>query len=194
MKILAIDTTRDSLTVVLTDGDKYFSKVGAATKEGHSPNIIPFIDELLNRAGISLPSIDAVAAVVGPGSFTGIRIGVATANAIAFALNLKRIEVNSFELLADAKSGDFICVIDALHGNYFYEKYENNKAIERGYFEGFIDEWKNIVRQTDIKDFSRVLFSVCSKKFLDNSFTDLIKPLYMRKSQAERMQDEASKT
>lgn len=194
MKILAIDTTRDSLTIVLSDGERYILKVGAATKEGHSPNIIPFIDELLNRAGISLSSLDAVAAVVGTGSFTGIRIGVATANAIAFALKLKRIEVNSFELLADGKSGNFTCVIDALHGNYFYEKYKNGEAVERGYFENSIDGWENVVRQDNVKDLDRALFSVSSKKFLDNSFIDLIKPLYMRKSQAERMQDEASKT
>ncbi len=190
MKILAIDSTRENLVVLLAVDGTVFSKVGSDDKRGHSPNIILFIDEVLRNANVALSDIDAIAAVVGPGSFTGIRIGVSTANALAFALGLKRIEVDSFELLSQNQKDDFVCVVDALHQNCYFESYQNEQRVHSGYCDRAELKNKRIVEQQKGVFLVDELGKVVSKKYNLGQFSDMIKPLYLRKSQAERLADE----
>lgn len=86
MNILSLDCAGKILTVTLTAGEKLYSaNSGEAGSKKHNSLILPFADELLTKAGITVRDIDAIACVVGPGSFTGIRIGVSTAHALARA-------------------------------------------------------------------------------------------------------------
>jgi len=188
MNILALDTTRDELLAVLFCGGKKYVKSGAATKSGHSPSLFPFIEELMQKAGAAPEKLDAVCAVVGPGSFTGIRIGVAAMNALAFATGAKRIEVNSFELLVERHKGEVLAVIPAAHGNVFAAKFSNGKQTESGFFDQKdLPVCEKIVRQEQFSDFETALVKVCEKKFSRGEFSDMLKPLYLRKSQAERL-------
>ena len=89
MNILAIDTTSTGLSIALVKGEEshYFTKeIG---KSGHSATLMPQIDDMLKSHGVSVQNLDAVAVNVGPGSFTGIRIGVSAMTAIAFATGAK---------------------------------------------------------------------------------------------------------
>ena len=100
MNCLAIDTTNTKLTVVFFKDDEVFHREIEVGKSGHSRLLMPTVDEVLKEADADISAVEAVAAVVGPGSFTGIRIGVSAMTAIAFANNAKRISVTSFEVIS----------------------------------------------------------------------------------------------
>ncbi|MDD4840105.1 MAG: tRNA (adenosine(37)-N6)-threonylcarbamoyltransferase complex dimerization subunit type 1 TsaB [Clostridia bacterium] len=192
MRILAIDTTRDELLVVLIDGKKFLTRSNNSGKKGHSSSLLPYVDEVMSEACIMPSELDAVCAVVGAGSFTGIRIGVATMNAIGFATGAKRIAVNSFELLSFNEKGKVLCTVPALHENLFGALYEDGKELEMDFYTAeTLPTCENIIRQEDFDDFADALGTVCIKKFEKGEFVSQIRPLYLRKSQAERTKDEA---
>ena len=114
MKILAVDTTSTIFTAVLIDDDKTISTSFEVGKSGHSSLILPTINELMDMGDVKPSDLDGVAVVVGPGSFTGIRIGVSAMTAIAYGTSAKRVAVNSFELLAYNRN-NAVCAIDAGH-------------------------------------------------------------------------------
>ena len=124
MKSLIIDASQDQLAVVVIDGEKVYKKIGEKGARRHTKAILTSIDELLVDAQISPKEIDSVGVVVGPGSFTGIRIGVATANAFAKATSAKIYELTSLEVLAYNKE-DVLVLLDCKHDNY-YSLYRSN--------------------------------------------------------------------
>ena len=87
MKILAIDTSSDICGVALLEDAILIDDNSLKNGKTHSENLMPLIDEILKRNKISLGDINLIACVVGPGSFTGIRIGVSTVKAIAEVYN-----------------------------------------------------------------------------------------------------------
>ncbi|HKL94495.1 MAG TPA: tRNA (adenosine(37)-N6)-threonylcarbamoyltransferase complex dimerization subunit type 1 TsaB [Clostridia bacterium] len=191
MKILSIDTTRDELLVVLNCEGTLFIRSNTSGKKGHSSSLLPYIDEVMSEANIMPNELDAVAAVVGAGSFTGIRIGVATMNAIGFATGAKRISINSFELLSYNQNSKVLCTVPALHDNIFGALYDNGKEIEMGFYsKDELPNCENLIRQEDFDDFANALSSVAKIKFGKGEFVNQIRPLYLRKSQAERAIDE----
>lgn len=125
MYILAIETTGPvgSVAVIETDGENGFDQnlhvpIKVTTRAmSHLKNLIPMASELLSEENIGKDEICAVAASVGPGSFTGIRIGVSTARALAQAWNVPCISVPTLELFKEkcgAENGseyDAVCVI-----------------------------------------------------------------------------------
>lgn len=90
MRILGIDSSAKSASVALTDGDKLVGSFYTNTGLTHSQTLMPMVESLLKYSGVSLDSIDLIAVNKGPGSFTGIRIGVAAAKGIA---DVKKIPV-----------------------------------------------------------------------------------------------------
>jgi len=100
MKILAIDTAAQTGSVALLDGQTLVAESLVNVRATHSELLLEQIDQALRLAGLLLTELDLIAAVRGPGSFTGLRIGLATANALAKALGLKLIGVSSLQQLA----------------------------------------------------------------------------------------------
>ncbi len=186
MKILAIDTTSTIFTAVLIDGEKSHVKSFEVGKSGHSSLILPTISELLDSAHVKPANLDAVSVVVGPGSFTGIRIGVSAMTAIAYGTGAKRIAVNSFELLAYSRK-DATCAIDAGHGHLYVCKVENGKITSTEFVE---EKDKNLLPDdivtTTCCSVSETLENVVRIKYENGDFEDVFEPFYMRKSQAER--------
>ena len=100
MNILAIDTSGPVCGVcVLADG-AVRSEYTAANKLTHSANLLPMIDATLASAGMSLEQLDRIACVVGPGSFTGVRIGVSTVKGLAHGAGKPCVAVNALEAMA----------------------------------------------------------------------------------------------
>ena len=95
-----IETATEVCSVALSEGDRLLAVCESADGNSHSKNLLPFIDELCRESGRALRDIDGVAVSVGPGSYTGLRIGVSTAKGIAYALQVPVMAVGTLESIA----------------------------------------------------------------------------------------------
>lgn len=100
MNVLSIDTSSNVCGVSILDNNKLLCKLDSDMGRTHSENLIPMINEAFNKTGLTTSDINLIVCDIGPGSFTGIRIGVATAKAFSDSLNIPCIGVNSLESLA----------------------------------------------------------------------------------------------
>lgn len=122
MKILAIDTSGSSLSVAILEDKKVISDFYINTGLTHSETLAPIIDLAIKNSLINVSSIDLYASTIGPGSFTGLRIGIATIKAMALVNEKKCVAVSTLEALA-YESKDFegyiCCCIDARHAEVY---------------------------------------------------------------------------
>jgi tRNA threonylcarbamoyl adenosine modification protein YeaZ len=102
MIVLAIDTAGVDCSAALYDSaaGKVLSAVTETIGKGHAERLMSVIDEALAAAGLPLKAVERVAVVIGPGSFTGIRVGVAAARGLGLALGLETVGVTTLEALA----------------------------------------------------------------------------------------------
>lgn len=100
VKVLAIDTSSMVASAAIMDKEKLVAEYVINHERTHSEQLMPIIEELLENCRISIREIDAVAVASGPGSFTGLRIGAATAKGLAHAHNKKLIGVPTLDGLA----------------------------------------------------------------------------------------------
>lgn len=116
MKVLAVESTSMAAGAALIQEDKLIGEIRTNHKKTHSEQLLPMIDQLLQMCECPLSEIDVLAVSLGPGSFTGIRIGVATVKGLALALNRPVVGVNSLEAMAwqvNAFQGQVIPLVDA---------------------------------------------------------------------------------
>src|SRR6185436_6170923 len=102
MKLLAIDTAANLCAACVFDGDAG-RELGRASRDigkGHAEVLMDVIGEALAGAGVTYADLGAIAVAVGPGSFTGIRVGVSAARGLALALKIPSVGVNALEALA----------------------------------------------------------------------------------------------
>lgn len=100
MKILAVDTSATAASVAVAEENKLIGEFSINTALTHSQTLMPMVDVLLKNTGLSVNDINAVAVNAGPGSFTGVRIGVAAVKGIAFPKNLHCVSVSTLESMA----------------------------------------------------------------------------------------------
>ena len=135
MKILGIDTSSNASSVAVIEDNKLICEYTVNTKTTHSQKLMPMIENMLSMSDINIKDIDAIAICIGPGSFTGLRIGMATAKAIAHVNNLPIIGVNSLEILGGNMNlcDKNICSILDAQRNQVYTgryKFENGNIVE----------------------------------------------------------------
>ena len=87
--------------------------------KGQAERLMPMLEEVLAEAGLDWPAIDAIGVGVGPGNFTGIRIGVSAARGLALGLGIPALGVNRFEALAEGTEGAVISTLDAPRGEVY---------------------------------------------------------------------------
>lgn len=133
MNILAIDTSSQNATVALMCDERLIGEYTINNKKTHSQIIMPLISDMMSKSGIDICDVDVFAAGIGPGSFTGLRIGIATAKALAQANNKKVIGVSSLAALwASVEYSDMtICpIIDARRNDVYNAVYKNGVCVK----------------------------------------------------------------
>ena len=100
MLILAIDTSTDCLSLALLRDDKIIGRFHRRSHMRHSTLLVPMIDKLVKKARLKIRDIDCFAISVGPGSFTGLRIGVTTVKGLAYSLNKPIVAVPTLDVIA----------------------------------------------------------------------------------------------
>lgn len=212
MNILSINTAFSESYVSVTTSTHGFVYKHMDSSLKQSENILGLIDICLEKLKISLKNIDAIACVIGPGSFTGIRIGASIAKGFCTALpKIKRIAINSLDLLAFQKSkkgltSDFWVVLNALSGNLFACKYNKNGVRICEPMLVYGEELKNITGivvglQEESLEIATEYLSFSSEALAEfaimlNSFEQDcqdFEPVYLRKSQAEAELDKKEK-
>ncbi len=135
MKILAIDTSALTATAAILADEKLVCEISTTTALNHSVTVMPMIDELLKKVNMDISEIDLFACSEGPGSFTGLRIGIGTVKGLAYGLSKKVVGVSTLLALAhNISCTDLVIapIMDARRDqvyNAFY-KYEGGNLIE----------------------------------------------------------------
>lgn len=133
MKILAIDTSTTHSSCAVMDDNNIVGDFSINQSMSHNEILLVMVDEMLKKLNIDIEDIDLLVAVTGPGSFTGIRIGVTVVKALAMALNKPIVAVNTLEALSFGVFSDKkkIPLIDARGERVYYGVYEgiNNENI-----------------------------------------------------------------
>ncbi|MCQ1573562.1 tRNA (adenosine(37)-N6)-threonylcarbamoyltransferase complex dimerization subunit type 1 TsaB [Neorhizobium galegae] len=133
MIVLAIDTAGVDCSAALYDSaaGKVLSEVTETIGKGHAERLMSVIDEALAAAGLPLKAVERVAVVIGPGSFTGIRVGVAAARGLGLALGLETVGVTTLEALAakflgEHKGQPVVVAMDAKRNEVYTQAFSAN--------------------------------------------------------------------
>lgn len=134
-RILAFDTASTRSSIALLEGSEVRAELRLHTSQTHSVLLVSSIEYLLKRAGWTLKDLEVVAVGIGPGSFTGIRIGVATALGFSQSLSIPFAGVSGLDALAHqvafrngAVQGAVAAVLDAHRSQVFYAEYVASKG------------------------------------------------------------------
>jgi tRNA threonylcarbamoyladenosine biosynthesis protein TsaB len=133
MLILAIDTALDACAAAVldTDAGKLIAQESLAMKRGHAEALMPLIARVIKESGIAFASLDRIAATTGPGSFTGLRVGLSAARGIALAAGKPVVGVTTLTAYAApvvSESGEqpIISAIDARHDHVYLQVVSGN--------------------------------------------------------------------
>jgi tRNA threonylcarbamoyladenosine biosynthesis protein TsaB len=132
MRILAIDASCGAVSACVLDSgaDEAIARHSEPMERGHAEALAPLLERLMFGVEGGFASLERIAATVGPGSFTGIRIGLATARAMGLALDIPVVGVSTLvafagPLLLEPHPGIIASVIDARHGRVYFQLFES---------------------------------------------------------------------
>lgn len=128
MKILAVDSSSVTASVAITENGKVLAENFINNGLTHSQTLMPMVEKTINESGISVKDIDLFAITHGPGSFTGVRIGIASVKGMADALNKKCLPISTLEAIAEPlRNEDVIaCAVMDARCNQVYTAIFNN--------------------------------------------------------------------
>jgi len=135
VKILAVDTAARACSVALADGGGTIAELNYFHGQTHSKHLATMVAALLDMASVRIDHVDAFAVDAGPGTFTGLRIGLATVKGLADATRKPAVGVSSLDVLASQAeffTGQICCMLDARRGEVYTARYAvRDSAVEK---------------------------------------------------------------
>lgn len=168
MKILSIDTASNVCGVSILENKKLICNLDTNTGRTHSENLMPMIQNAFQKSNLTLKDIDLIVCDIGPGSFTGLRIGIATVKAFSDSLSIPCIGISSLEVLAynikdSIEGNNHVCsIIDCKNDNCYFALYERRNSI----FETLIEP-----QAESIESCLSILKSYCKDTLGNSSLT-----------------------
>lgn len=217
MKILCIDTSSKLCSVAILEDTKLINKLELDNGLTHSETLMPLIKNILDKSNLSLKDINLLVCDIGPGSFTGIRIGVATVKAFSDSLNIPCVGINSLECLAyNVKTDNLICsTIDCKNNNCYFALYNLKSETYDIVVQPTSDTIDNVlnllntkysnksivfvgdgIKENSISNYLNIEYLGIAgfKKFVsNNNLGEDILPMYLKKPQAEKQLEEKLK-
>lgn len=181
MKILSIDTSSNLCTVAVLENTNLIKENILDDTKNHSEKIMPVIAQTLKESNLDLKDIDLIVCDKGPGSFTGIRIGVATVMSFVDSLKISSIGISSLEcllynVLLNKTSSPYVCsLIDAKNDNVYFELYSVSDNTHSSIISA---DCKNIIELIDLlKNYDDICFvgdgAVLHRPLLSSSLTNI---------------------
>lgn len=199
MKLLSLDTSyKVASAALLTDGVCTL-ELFADSAQKHAETVLPLIDRLLTETGTARGELDLFAVDVGPGSFTGVRIGASVVNAMAYALDRRVVPVDALFALYATRFGEgegekVLAMLDASNGNAYGALYENGRtllppdAVEaEPFLRAHGGDALVIGDMTETPVFPTARYVGEAACRMTDRAVEAAMPLYLRPSQAERL-------
>lgn len=184
-----IDTSLSDVSIALIKDGKLLSKINNSIPGEHSIYVTKYIDDILKENKISPKDVDEVIVVNGPGSFTGIRIGVTIAKIFAYLENIRIVSITSLKArIIGMKSNYILSTIDAKRGNYYIGLYDENynKVVEKfsniNEIEEIIDKFSPLVVDTS-KEYNIEEIVKYTKK-IPGENVHSVNPIYLKLPEA----------
>lgn len=218
MKLLSITTSSNNCSVAILENNNVIKELSINDTKTHSETLMPLINQILLETNLNLENIDYLACDIGPGSFTGIRIGVATIKAISENKNIPIFPISSLEGLAyitSTNNGLIVSLIDARNDQAYCGIFNSDYSVNTEYMADSIFKIIEILKEKNLPlsfvgNASELHKELLKSNFPNSSFSventisatcigkaaikknktcnaDELLPLYLRKSQAERM-------
>ena len=129
MIVLGLDTCLSACSVAVLDGEAVLAHASEVMARGHQERLAPMAQAVMAEAGIPFSRLQRIGATVGPGSFTGLRVGVAFAKGLGSALSVPAVGVGSLEALAAEAAGLVAAVLDARRDQLYLQVFEDGQAL-----------------------------------------------------------------
>lgn len=197
MNYLAFDTSSGAMTVLAKKGERLTVEHLDDCALQHSVLLMDEIDQTLKKADMTVADAEAIACVVGPGSFTGIRIGIATAKGFCLAAGKRSVPVTAFEIIAYTLNDDFVlAVVDAGRGYYYACGFDRDKNVcfDPAYLpQGQIERLREQYEIASLEKLplatkivrAEIGFPLAVERAIEQGRFAPLDALYLRKSQAE---------
>ncbi|MET0275125.1 MAG: tRNA (adenosine(37)-N6)-threonylcarbamoyltransferase complex dimerization subunit type 1 TsaB [Phenylobacterium sp.] len=127
--VLGLDTCLSACSVAVRDGERVLASASEVMARGHQERLAPMTQRVMADAGIAFDKLERVGVTVGPGSFTGLRVGIAFAKGLASALDIPAVGVGTLEALAAEADGLVFAVLDARRGQVYLQGFEAGKPV-----------------------------------------------------------------
>lgn len=129
MIVLALDTCLTACSVAVTDGERVLAAASEPMARGHQERLAPLAQQVMAQAGVGFDRLERIGVTVGPGSFTGLRVGIAFAKGLAQALDIPLVGVGTLEALAAGEPGLAFAVLDARRDQLYLQAFEAGRPL-----------------------------------------------------------------
>lgn len=192
MKYLFIDTSANNLIISILEDNKVIYCFNDINNSDTSSKVMPAIDEAFKKTNLEISNIDKIFVVNGPGSFTGIRVGVTIAKIMGYCLNIPIISLSELELLATTKTDTkyIVPIIDARRGYVYGAIYDDelNQIFEEQHIllEELEKQYKDSYQIITSDNMDIDLVKIIKKHEFDKSINPHeLKPNYLKQTEAE---------
>lgn len=129
MLVLGLDTCLNACSVAVLDGERVLAHESEVMARGHQERLAPMAERAMATAGLGFDRLERVGVTIGPGSFTGLRVGLAFAKGLGAALSIPVVGVGTLEALAGQARGLVFAALDARREQVYLQAFEDGRAL-----------------------------------------------------------------
>ncbi len=126
MRVLGIDTTQDACQAAVIDGARVLATLSEPMQRGHQERLATLVAQAMAESGLGFDALERIGVTVGPGSFTGLRVGLAFAKGLALALAVPCVGVSTLQALVAGRQGKCAAVLDARRDQVYLQLFEGD--------------------------------------------------------------------